>query len=65
MDSGVPVTVNTSGMPGNEMMSDLSEQSSSDNEMYDASDLLGGVGDDITNQLAASGKIHYVIWCTS
>lgn len=51
MDTAVPVTVNT----GHEMMSDLSEPSSPESEMYDAAELLGGVSDDVTNQLAAAG----------
>lgn len=53
MDSTVPVTVNTA----HEMMSDLSEPSSPESEMYDASELLGSVNDDVTNQLAAAGPV--------
>lgn len=52
MDTSVPVTVNSAP----EMMSDLSEPSSPESEMYDTSELLGSVGDDVTNQLAAAGK---------
>ncbi|XP_045164239.1 DNA-binding protein P3A2-like [Mercenaria mercenaria] len=53
MDSTVPVTVNTA----HEMMSDLSEPSSPESEMYDTSELLGSVSDDVTNQLAAAGPV--------
>lgn len=54
METPVPVTV-TEAQITHDMMSDLSEPSSPESEMYDTSELLGSVGDDVTNQLAAAG----------
>ena len=61
MDTTVPVTVSS----GHEMMSDLSEPSSPESVMYDTSELLGSVSDDVTNQLAAAGMsfLLHIILC--
>ena len=45
-------------MPVEEILSDLSEPSSPESEMYDASEILGtSVHDEVTHQLAASGTL--------
>lgn len=55
MNTAMAVSANQ--MPVNEILSDLSEPSSPESEMYDATEILGtSVHDDVTHQLAAAGK---------
>lgn len=51
------MAVGATQIPVEEILSDLSEPSSPESEMYDTSEILGtSVHDEVTHQLAASGK---------
>jgi len=45
-------------MPSNEILSDLSDPSSPDSVINDYEILGGSVNDEVTSQLAASGRMH-------